>query len=99
MSIRILIQRSPTASWNLLTQSLVATSELFKSTDWSIVEHSRTHSITRGEGSGEAGVGEGGADELESEVWEPLERAEWWLVDTSDGLSRSCRSAPLVRDS
>ena len=81
------------------------TPELFESVDWSASERSRTRSnaalisIARGEGFGEAGVGEGGADKLESEVWEPLEWAERWLVDTSDGFCRSRRGGSLVGDS
>ena len=81
------------------------TSEPFESVDSSAFERSRTRSnavlisIARGEGFGEAGVGEGGADELESEVWEPLECAGRWLVDTSDGFRRSLRGGPLVGES
>jgi len=54
------------------------------------VERSRTRSnaalisIARGEGSGDAGVGEGGQDALESEVCEPSERVGRWLMDTSE---------------
>jgi len=43
-------------------------------------------SIARRDGLEEAGVGEGGGDELENELPESLERARRWLVDASDGL-------------
>ena len=69
------------------------TSEPARSADRSAVDRPQTRSkaalisIARGEGA--EGVGEGGADEFESEDRESLEWAEMWPIDASEGLDRS----------
>jgi len=69
------------------------TSEPARSADRSAVERPQTRSnaalISIARGEGVEGVGEGGADEFESEDRESLECAEMWPIDASECLDRS----------